>query len=47
MNPEGSPQERVENFMRFYLAHPEFIEQIQGLFDPFDFSYMILRIDNG
>lgn len=47
MNPAGSPQERVENFMRFFLEHPEFIEQIQSLFDPFDFSYMILRIDNG
>lgn len=47
MNPGGSPQERVENFMRFYLEDNNFIDQIQELFDPFDFSYMILRIDHG
>ena len=47
MNPGGSPQERVENFMRFYLKDNNFIDQIQELFDPFDFSYIILRIDHG
>jgi bacillithiol synthase len=47
LNPGGSPQERVENFMRFYLTNQHFIDQIEVLFDPFDFSYMILRIDNG
>ncbi len=47
MNPGGSPQERVENFMRFYLEDNNFIDQIEELFDPFDFSYMILRIDHG
>jgi len=33
--------------MRFYLKDNNFIDQIQELFDPFDFSYMILRIDHG
>jgi bacillithiol synthase len=47
MNPGGSPQERVENFMRFYLSDDLFIDKIQTVFDPFDFSYMILKIDNG
>jgi bacillithiol synthase len=47
MNPGGSPQERVENFMRFYLEDNHFIDQIQELFDPFDFSYMIVKLDNG
>ncbi|MCH6232763.1 bacillithiol biosynthesis cysteine-adding enzyme BshC [Cognataquiflexum rubidum] len=47
MNPGGSPQERVENFMRFYLQDNNFVDQIQEVFDPFDFSYMILRLDHG
>lgn len=47
MNPGGSPQERVENFMRFYLKESDFIEQLQEQFDPFDFTYMILRLENG
>ncbi|MCL6258587.1 bacillithiol biosynthesis cysteine-adding enzyme BshC [Aquiflexum sp. TKW24L] len=47
MNPGGSPQERVENFMRFYLQDNNFMDQIQEIFDPFDFSYMVLRVDHG
>lgn len=47
MNPNGSPQERVENFMRFYLKDNHFIDHIQELFDPFDFSYLIVKLDNG
>jgi bacillithiol synthase len=45
--PGGSPQERVENFMRFYLESPGFVDELFELFDPFDFNYMILRPDNG
>lgn len=47
MNPGGSPQERVENFMRFYLEDQDFIQKLHELFDPFDFSYMILKSDHG
>jgi bacillithiol biosynthesis cysteine-adding enzyme BshC len=47
MNPDGSPQERVENFMRFYLEDPDFIQKLHERFDPFDFSYMILKPDHG
>ncbi|WP_113923884.1 bacillithiol biosynthesis cysteine-adding enzyme BshC [Cognataquiflexum aquatile] len=47
MNPGGSPQERVENFMRFYLQDHNFVAQIQEIFDPFDYSYMILRLGHG
>jgi uncharacterized protein YllA (UPF0747 family) len=47
MNPGGSPQERVENFMRFYLEDQDFIPKLHELFDPFDFSYMILKPDHG
>ncbi|MBW3467780.1 bacillithiol biosynthesis cysteine-adding enzyme BshC [Arthrospiribacter ruber] len=46
MNPGGSPQERVENFMKFYLEDDGFVEKLFGLFDPLDFGYMILRTEN-
>jgi bacillithiol biosynthesis cysteine-adding enzyme BshC len=44
--PGGSPQERTENMMRFYLSNPRLLEELTDLFDPFDFSYMILRTDD-
>lgn len=46
MYPGGSPQERVENFMKFYLEDRDFVEKLFDLFDPLDFDYMILRIEN-
>ena len=45
--PGGSPQERVENFMKFYLEAPGFVDELFELFDPFDFNYMILKAENG
>ena len=47
MYPGGGPQERVENFMRFYLENGEFINELYALFDPLDFSYMILKPEDG
>jgi bacillithiol biosynthesis cysteine-adding enzyme BshC len=44
--PGGSPQERVENFMKFYLSDPNFVEQLYGLFDPLNFDFMILKKEN-
>lgn len=41
--PGGSPQERVENFMRFYLDDQDFIQKLYPCFDPFDFDYILLR----
>lgn len=41
--PGGSPQERTENMMRFFLDNPRLLEELLEFFDPFDFSYMILR----
>jgi uncharacterized protein YllA (UPF0747 family) len=41
--PGGSPQERKDNFMMFYLEDPEFIEKLYRQLDPLDFSYIILR----
>ncbi|SMD41882.1 bacillithiol biosynthesis cysteine-adding enzyme BshC [Aquiflexum balticum DSM 16537] len=45
--PGGSPQERVENFMKFYLEAPDFLDELFELFDPFDFNYIILKSENG
>ncbi|WP_194975748.1 bacillithiol biosynthesis cysteine-adding enzyme BshC [Aquiflexum lacus] len=45
--PGGIPQERVENFMRFYLENESFVSELYELFDPFDFDYMIIRPENG
>lgn len=43
MYPGGSPQERVENFMKFYLEDGEFVEELFQLFDPLDFDFMLIR----
>lgn len=45
--PGGSPQERVENFMKFYLEDEGFISELFDIFDPFDFDYMIIKPENG
>ncbi|RZS94953.1 bacillithiol biosynthesis cysteine-adding enzyme BshC [Cecembia calidifontis] len=47
LNPGGSPQERVENFMRFYLGNENFIQELFELFDPLDFNYLILKMNHG
>jgi len=44
--PGGSPQERVENFMRFYLNEHEFISELFKQFDPLDFDFIILRTED-
>jgi bacillithiol biosynthesis cysteine-adding enzyme BshC len=41
--PNGTPQERVENFLNFYLNDPQFIDKVLLAFDPFDFRMNILR----
>lgn len=45
--PGGSPQERIENFMKFYLSDPDFVENLYGFFDPLNFDYIILKTENG
>ncbi len=47
MFPGGSPQERVENFMGFYLEDEKFIEKLMGKFDPLDFDFMLLKFEDG
>jgi len=39
--PGGSLQERVENFLTFYLNNPDFISTLIDLFDPFDYRFNI------
>lgn len=41
--PGGAPQERVENFMKFYLDNPHFVEVLFEVFDPLDFDFIILK----
>jgi len=40
--PNGSPQERTDNFLNFYQQDPQFIEKLLQCFDPFDFRFNIL-----
>jgi bacillithiol biosynthesis cysteine-adding enzyme BshC len=40
--PNGSPQERTDNFLNFYQQDPHFIEKLIQCFDPFDFRFNIL-----
>ncbi|MEX0882916.1 MAG: bacillithiol biosynthesis BshC, partial [Cyclobacteriaceae bacterium] len=43
--PKGVPQERVENFLTYYLEDPELINSLFLHFDPFDFNFNILEKD--
>jgi bacillithiol biosynthesis cysteine-adding enzyme BshC len=43
--PNGSLQERTDNFLNFYLTDPNFIKKIIQYFDPFDFRMNIFRYD--
>ena len=41
--PGGSPQERHDNFLNFYLNDPAFIDKLVEVFDPFDFRFYVLK----
>jgi bacillithiol synthase len=43
--PKGVPQERYTNLLQFYLEDENFIKELEGLFDPLDFRYIILEAD--
>jgi bacillithiol biosynthesis cysteine-adding enzyme BshC len=45
LTPGGSPQERVVNFMQFYLDHPALLEELMVCFDPLDFSMQVLSLE--
>jgi bacillithiol synthase len=40
--PNGSPQERSDNFLNFYLNNPQFIDQLYDHFDPLDFKFNVI-----
>jgi uncharacterized protein YllA (UPF0747 family) len=40
--PNGSLQERVDNFLNFYQQDSEFIHRLLTNFDPFDFRFNVL-----
>lgn len=41
--PNGSLQERTDNFLNFYQQDKQFIEKILAAFDPFDYQFNVLR----
>jgi bacillithiol synthase len=41
--PNGSPQERVDNFLNFYLNDPEFIQKLYNNFEPLLLKYYIFE----
>ena len=41
--PEGTPQERYDNFLSFYLNNRNFIEILFENFDPLAFKFNILE----
>jgi len=40
--PNGSLQERVDNFLNFYQKDPHFIEKLLNALEPFDFRFNLL-----
>jgi bacillithiol synthase len=43
--PNGSLQEREDNFLNFYINDPAFIDKLKASLYPFDFRFHILRED--
>ena len=43
--PNGSLQERTDNFLNFYQSDPSFIKKAQKELDPFDFKFNVLSYD--
>jgi len=41
--PNGSPQERMDNFLNFYLNDTTLIQKLYEHFEPLDFKYYILE----
>ena len=41
--PNGSLQERTDNFLNFFQQDPQFIQKMIELFDPFDFRFNIFQ----
>lgn len=44
--PNGSLQERHQNFLNFFVNNPQFVEELMEHLDPFDFKFHVL-LENG
>lgn len=42
--PNGSLQERTDNFLNYYQQHPDFIKRLLDHFDPFDLRFNVLYL---
>ena len=42
--PNGSPQERTDNFLNFYQQDKTFIQKLLSSFDAFDFSFNVIEL---
>lgn len=40
--PNGTPQERVENVLNFWLNNPDFLSQMQGHFDALNYRFYVI-----
>ena len=43
--PGGSPQERKDNFLNFYLSNNKFINSCMETFDPFDYRFHLIEVN--
>lgn len=43
--PAGSPQERKDNFLNFYITNPNFIASCLEAFDPFDYRFHMIEVN--
>lgn len=41
--PNGSLQERTDNFLNFYLEDPQFLDRLRAYLDPFDFRFTLIH----
>jgi bacillithiol synthase len=41
--PDGKLQERVENFLSFFINDADFLSSLVRLFDPFDYRFNIFH----
>lgn len=44
--PDGNLQERVDNFLNFYLKAPDMIDKLCAHLDPFDFRFHVITLQD-
>ena len=43
--PNGTPQERIDNFLNFYILNPDFVNELIAYLEPLDFRFNIVHHD--